>query len=108
MTIASITKDLDYENNISVLLETETSKEVRIVLKEGHVIEEHSAPYPILLCIFNGNIEFGMNDETHVLKEGDIISIEGNVLFDLKATADSIIRLSLSKQDTIERIEDLI
>lgn len=108
MTIASLLNDVDYENNISVLLETETSKELRIVLKAGHVIEEHSAPYPILLCIFSGEIEFGMNDETNVLTEGDIIAVEGNVLFDLKAKADSIIRLSLSKQDTIERIEDLI
>lgn len=108
MTIASITKDLDYENNISVLLETDTSREVRIVLKDGHVIEEHSAPYPILLCIFSGGIEFGIGDETHKLKEGDIISIEANIPFDLKAKKDSIIRLSLSKKDTIERIEDLI
>lgn len=108
MTIASLLNDLDYENNISVLLETETSKELRIILKKGHVIEEHSAPYPIVLAIFKGGIEFGMSDKTHTLKEGDIISIEGNVLFDLTAKEDSIIRLSLSKQDTIERIEDLI
>lgn len=108
MTIASLLNDLDYDNNISVLLETETSQELRVVLKEGHVISEHQAPYPIVLGLFKGEIEFGFNDESHALKEGDIISIDGNVPFDLQAKKDSIIRLSLSKQDTIERIEDLI
>ncbi len=108
MTIASLLNDLDHENNISVLLETENSKELRIVLQEGHVIEEHQAPYPIVLAIFKGEIEFGLDGTSHRLKKGDIISLEGNTLFNLKANADSIVRLSLSKQDTIERIEDLI
>jgi quercetin dioxygenase-like cupin family protein len=89
----------------SVILETSFSKEVRICMKEGHVIKEHKAPLPIIVHVYKGEVDFGVDGTTVVLKEGDAITLAGAVPHDLKARRDSMIRLTLAKADQVERIE---
>lgn len=91
-----------------VILETSFSKEIRILLKKGQLMKEHKTPYPILIHVLEGNIELGLYGEVCSMIDGDIIALEGNVPHDLTAKENSIVRLSLSKQDKVERLDTVI
>lgn len=111
MKTASLLNEIDFtENkpNIKVLMETDNTKEIRILMKKGQLMKEHQTPFPIVVEIFDGRINFGVNGEKLDLDKGDIISLEGSVPHDLKCTSDAIIRLSLSKKDKVERVKDVI
>jgi quercetin dioxygenase-like cupin family protein len=111
MKTASLTQDIQYNKesrpNIKQLLETETGKEIRIVFKTNQVMKEHQTPFPIVVEIFEGSIDFGVKGKIHQLKKGDLVALEGNIPHDLKALEDSIVRLSLNKADTTKRVEDV-
>jgi quercetin dioxygenase-like cupin family protein len=111
MKIASLSELIQYDDAkpvVSVLMETENSKEIRILLKRGQQMKEHHTSFPIVVEIFEGHIEFGVNGEKHNLLKGDMIALEGGVPHDLIGLSDSIIRLSLSKKDHVERVKDLV
>ena len=108
MKTASLLKDLEFNDKkpaVQVLLDTESSREIRIAMKKGQVMKEHKTPYPIVVELFEGAISFGVNGEVHEIKKGDMLTLEGNVPHDLKAEEDSIVRLSLSKSDSVERVK---
>ncbi len=111
MEIKSFEENLEFNDTrivTSVIIETSFSKEIRILLKSGQVMKEHKTPYPITVHILSGEIDFGVEGIIHSLKKGAIVSLQGNVKHDLNAKADSIVRLSLSKLDKIERVEEVI
>ena len=91
-----------------VILETSFSKEIRIQLGEGKSMKEHQTPFPIIVHLLEGEVDFGVNGETHPLKPGDIITLEGDVPHDLLAKKSSIVRLSLNKLDQSERVEKVV
>ncbi|MCY2688739.1 cupin domain-containing protein [Salinimicrobium sp. TH3] len=108
MKTASILKNLEYNDTkpaVHVLMDTDSSKEIRIAMKKGQVMKEHKTPYPIVVELFEGIITFGVNGEVHKIEKGDMLSLEGNIPHDLKAEEDSIVRLSLSKSDSAERVK---
>jgi len=110
MKTASLTNNITYNENrpnTEVLLDTETGKELRIVFKKDQVMKEHKTPFPIVVEIFDGSIEFGVNGENYSLKRGDLLALEGNVPHNLKALENSIVRLSLNKADSAKRVEDV-
>lgn len=110
MKTASLIKNLEYKPNkpaIQVLLNTESTKEIRIAMKKDQVMKEHKTPFPIIVEIFEGKVAFGVNGVINKLEKGDLVALEGNVPHDLLATEDSIIRLSLSIADTAGRVEDV-
>lgn len=110
MKTASLTTDIQYHESrptIQVLMETESGKELRIAFKKGHVMRRHKTPFPIVVEIFEGSIDFGVNEEKHTLVKGDLITLKGNVPHDLTALKDSIVRLSLNKADTAKRVENV-
>ncbi|MCM4158299.1 cupin [Antarcticibacterium flavum] len=108
MKLASLTKDLEYNENkpaVKVLMDTDSSREIRITMKKGQVMKEHKTPFPIVVEIFEGEIKFGVKGESHFLVKGDLVQLDGDVPHDLEAQADSTVRLTLSKFDTAERVK---
>lgn len=107
MKKSSLLNDIIYNENkpsISVLFETETTKEIRVVMKTSHVMKEHKTSFPITVEIFEGEIDFGVNGTKYSLVKGDLVSLEASVPHDLLAKKDSIVRLTLSKLDLVERV----
>ena len=51
MKIASLTEQIEYNDKpkVSVLMETESSKEIRILLKKGQEMAAHQTPFQLLL-----------------------------------------------------------
>lgn len=107
MKKSSLLENLSYNENkasISVLYETETTKEIRVVMRENQVMKEHITSFPITVEIFEGAIDFGVDGIIYNLVKGDLASLEASVPHDLFAKKDSIVRLTLSKLDTVERV----
>lgn len=107
MKKTSLTENVIYNENkvaISVLFETETTKEIRVVFKENQLMKEHKTKFPITVEIFEGAIDFGVDGTIHKLVKGDLVSLEASVPHDLIAVKDSIVRLTLSKLDTVDRV----
>jgi len=91
----------------SVLVESSFSKEIRILLKEGQAMKEHKTAYPIVVHLLEGELDFGVNGVVNALTKGDAISLEGNIPHNLIAKTDCIVRLTLSKYDKVERVEEV-
>lgn len=111
MKIESFNENLDFSGNkivTKVLLESTFSKEIRILLKQGQIMKEHKAPFPIVVHVLEGEIDFRVEGITHQLKQGNIITLEGNIAHDLTALKDSIVRLTLSKLDQPKRVEKVV
>ncbi|RRJ88018.1 cupin [Paenimyroides tangerinum] len=111
MKIASVLTDIKYGETtpaVSVLVNTTTIKEVRIVFKEGQEMKEHKAPCPIVVSVVEGSIDFGVGKEHFILEKGMLIALEANILHSLKALQNSILRLSLSKADNIDRAKEVV
>lgn len=107
MKKSSLTENITYNENkaaISVLFETETTKEIRIVMKQDQAMKEHKTSFPITVEIFEGAIDFGVEGTVHKLVKGDLVSLEASIPHDLVATENSIVRLTLSKLDTVDRV----
>jgi quercetin dioxygenase-like cupin family protein len=108
MNIESFEADLNFDNEkivTRVILETSFSKEIRILLKQGQIMKEHKAPFPIIVHILEGEINFGALGRLHLLKKGAIVTLLGNVPHDLSANKDSVVRLTISKLDDAQRVE---
>lgn len=111
MKTASLRNYLKYNEDkvaVTVMMETESSKEIRILFRKGQSMKEHKAGFPITVEIHEGTIDFGVQGEKMVLNAGDLISLEANIPHDLFAQEDSIVRLTLSKFDKVERVKKVV
>tara|TARA_R110002124_G_scaffold52005_4_gene149967 strand:+ start:224 stop:565 length:342 start_codon:yes stop_codon:yes gene_type:complete len=111
MKTASLLQNVEFGDSkpkFSLLLETEVLKEIRIAFKEQQLLKEHEAPFPIVVYVATGEIDFGVFGQTITLKTGDMIALEANVPHNLKALKESVIKLTLSKQDHLERVEKVV
>lgn len=110
MEIVSILSDIEYGDTkpaIKVLVNNDFVKEIRIAFKKGQEMREHQTKHPIVVSVVDGSIDFGVSGAVQQLTRGMLIALEGGVPHSLVARADSIVRLSLSKADTIERIQQV-
>ncbi len=72
MKSANILKDVSYNEKkpaISVLMETTTSKEIRIVFAENQHMKEHQTPHPITVELVEGNLDFGVEGKVCIWSE---------------------------------------
>lgn len=108
---ASFYKDISFSEKsvaISPMLDSSTSKEIRIAFKKGQSMKAHKTKFPITVMTLRGSIEFTVSEETYILDAGDIIALEGNIVHALYAQEESIVKLSLHKEDTVKRVEKLL
>jgi len=111
MQTASFYKDLNFSDEsvvITPMLDSDFGKEIRITFKESQIMKEHKTKFPITVMTLRGSIEFGIGEETVILNEGDVIALEGNIMHELKALKESVVRLSLHKRDTISRVKGVL
>lgn len=93
--------------SVELLLETEFSKEIRIFMSKGQLMKDHKAPFAIVVELFDGRIDFGVEGAIHKLVKGDMLTLAPNVVHNLVAEEDSIVRLTLHKGDKLDRVEDV-
>ena len=108
---ASFFTDLEFSHKsvvITPMLDSNFGKEIRIAFQEGQVMKEHKTKFPITVMTLRGSIEFGVGEEMFVLNKGDVIALEGNVMHELKATQESVVRLSLHKSDSVDRVKGVL
>ena len=108
MKTASIYQDLEFNENkpaIKAILETDFTKEIRILMRENQEIKEHQTPFPIVVELLEGEIIFGVEGQNYEVKKGDLLTLSGGVPHNLIAKKESVIRLTLSKLDSSKRVE---
>ena len=111
MKTSSLLKNIEYKEGkpaINVLFETDSTKEIRIVMRKDQLMKKHQTPFPIVVEMFDGDRDFGVEREVHNLKRGDILALEASVPHDLIAKSDCIVRLTLSKADSVQRVEKVV
>jgi rmlC-like cupin family protein len=108
MKTASIYQDLEFNENkpaIKAILETDFTKEIRILMRENQEMKEHQTPFPIVVELLEGEIIFGVEGQNYEVKKGDLLTLPGGVPHNLIAKKESVIRLTLSKLDSSKRVE---
>ncbi|HHG85237.1 MAG TPA: cupin domain-containing protein [Bacteroidetes bacterium] len=111
MKTASLFENLEFQDQkpaIKVLFDTAFTKEIRIALKAEQVMKKHQTPFPIVVELVDGELDFGVNGEVLHLKKGDLIALDGGVPHDLKAITNSVVRLTLTKSDEANRVKNVI
>lgn len=111
MKTSSLLKNIEYKESkpaINVLFETEATKEIRIVMRKDQLMKKHQTPFPIVVEMFEGDLDFGVEGEIYHLKRGDILALEASIPHDLIAKSDCIVRLTLSKADSVQRVEKVV
>ncbi|MBN2721815.1 MAG: cupin domain-containing protein [Campylobacterales bacterium] len=97
----------DATPQITKMLETPTSKEIRICMAKGNIMKEHTAPGAITIMVLSGEVNIGSNDKNITVQDGEMIYFDAKVPHSLEAKEESIIRLTLSKNDTAQRVLNL-
>ena len=108
MKTESIYQDLEFNENkpaIKAILETDFTKEIRILMRENQEMKEHQTPFPIVVELLEGEIIFGVEGQNYEVKKGDLLTLSGGVPHNLIAKKESVIRLTLSKLDSSKRVE---
>ena len=89
---------------IAKLFDGLNSKEIRINLEKGAQMKEHKAPGAIMVQVLSGKIDFSVGENSVILDTLDMITLEPNAVHALAALENSIVRLSLSKNDDVSRV----
>lgn len=110
MKTASIFDGLEFNENkpaVKLLLETDFTKEVRILMRKGQEMKEHQTPFPIVVELISGEITFGVEGEEYEVEMGDLLTLSGGVPHHLFAKEESVIRLTISKLDSSKRVQNV-
>lgn len=96
------------EIKINVLIDDERGKEIQILLAKDSIMREHKAPFDIHVQVLSGKIWFEVQNQRIELNTLDMISLKADISHSLGGLEDSIVRLSLSKSDNIQRINTIL
>lgn len=111
MNIISFLQDTSFNDKkvqITKMYETPFSKEIRICMAKGNVMKEHTAPGAITIFLIKGQVRIDSLEENVELKSGDMIYFDSKVPHSLEALQESVIRLTLSKNDSEQRVFSLV
>jgi len=111
MNIASFFQDLTFSDKavvIKALIDSDFGKEIRIAFKKNQVMKEHKTKFPITVMVLKGSVAFSIGDNTATLNSGDVIAVEGGVMHELQALEESVVRLSLHKNDSVDRVKSTV
>lgn len=111
MNIASFFQDLTFSDKavvIKALIDSDFGKEIRIAFKKNQVMKEHKTKFPITVMALKGSVAFSIGDNTATLNAGDVIAVEGGVMHELQALEESVVRLSLHKNDSVDRVKSTV
>lgn len=110
MEKVSMMNDLSFgeKPQVSLMLETSYSKEIRICMAQGNIMAEHTAPGAITIMLLQGKLLLESKGVEMMLDEGDIVYFDPKVPHSLEAMDTCVIRLTLSKEDKIQRIHGVI
>lgn len=111
MKITKWLEDVDFFDGkiqIESIHETDTTQEVRIILPEGKAMKEHKAPSSITIQVLKGKVWLDTDGIRHELYYGDMVSLDENIPHFLGAFKNSVIRITLSKIDTVQRMQKAI
>lgn len=92
---------------VNLICESDFTKEIRIALQQGVEMKEHKTPFPIVVHLLSGEVEFKIDEDVKTLTEGSIISLGGGIPHSLRASKDSVVRLSLVKIDSVNRVKNV-
>jgi quercetin dioxygenase-like cupin family protein len=98
----------DATPQITKMLETPNSKEIRICMAKGNIMKEHTAPGAITIMVLRGEVTIGSNDKNITLQDGEMIYFDAKIPHSLEAIEQNILRLVLSKNDTVQRVQNLV
>jgi quercetin dioxygenase-like cupin family protein len=93
---------------IDRMTETPFSKEIRICMARGNVMKEHAAPGAITIMVLKGRVTVASGSGSGELGSGDMVCFDANVPHSLEAHEESVIRLTLSKNDSAGRVISLV
>lgn len=92
---------------IDSMSETPFSREIRICMAGGNVMKEHSAPGAITIMVLKGRITVASMGYSLELESGAMVSFDADVPHSLEAREQSVVRLTLSKNDSVRRVISL-
>lgn len=111
MNTASFLHNVNYSDErvvIDTLINSPFGKEIRIAFQPGQIMKEHKTKYPITVSTVQGQIAFRVHGKTIQMGAGDTIALEGNIVHELEALQQSVVRLSLHQGDNVERIAQIV
>lgn len=77
-------------------------------MKAGQEMKEHKTSFPIVVQLVEGKIDFTVSGEVLNLAKGDLIALDGGVPHSLDALEESIVRLTLTKADQVDRVKQVL
>lgn len=98
INIADIYANQEYGTSrpvLKLLFNTGVSKELRITMRKGQQLPQHTTTSPIIIQVVEGSLDFGYSQQRLILKKGTLITLEANQPHDLQALEDCIVRLSI-------------
>lgn len=108
---ASFYDELHYEDGnkpaVKAMIKNDLAKEIRILFRKNQEMKEHKAPYPIIVQVLEGAVDFGVEGQRYILKKGMMIQLSENIPHDLLAMEESMVRLSLHVKDQTSRVENI-
>ncbi|MDM5271502.1 cupin domain-containing protein [Sulfurovum sp. zt1-1] len=110
MKKVSFMNDPSFGDNpkVTPLLETPFSKEIRICMSKGNMMKEHTAPGAITIMLLKGKLLLESQGHETILEDGDIVYLNPKIPHSLEAIEECIIRLTLARHDSVERINKII
>ncbi|MCC7459859.1 MAG: cupin domain-containing protein [Proteobacteria bacterium] len=87
------------DRHTKVLAKEKDYRLVLINLKEGAVLQEHSAPGRIFVQVLEGHIHMKFNGEAVDLRKGNLVTLEANVKHEVQAVEESVFLLTVHIQE---------